>query len=142
MGSSPRPQGGAGALVRTVPASSEANLTQINIAASQNRDVLTVIFDRDETSSNGILWVGRSGAPWRRLPGNFGPHTTCYNRFVRWRRAGVWDQLMNVLTAGHDTAVQMIDTPIVRVHQQGTCIAGNGEQLMDRSRGGLTTKIL
>jgi transposase len=89
----------------------------------------------------GIFWVLRSGAPWRDLPGNFGPYTACYNRFVRWRRAGVWDQLMNALTAGHDAAVQMIDTSVVRVHQHGACIAGNSEQLMGRSRGGLTTKI-
>jgi transposase len=56
-------------------------------------------------------------------------------------QVGVWDQLMNALTAGHDTAVQMIDTSIVRVHQHGASIAGNSEQLMGRSRGGLTTKI-
>ena len=93
----------------------------------------------DRRTLNGILWVLRSGAPWRDLPKNFGPYTTCYNRFVRWRRAGVWGQLMNALTAGHDVAVQMIDTSIVRVHQHGACIAGNSEQL--RSRGGLTTKI-
>jgi transposase len=85
--------------------------------------------------------VRRQGAPWRDLPENFGPYTTCYNRSVRWRRAGVWDQLMNALTASHDAAVQIIDTSIVRVHQHGACIAGNCEQLMGRSRGGLTTKI-
>jgi transposase len=95
----------------------------------------------DRRVLNGIFWVLRSGAPWRDLPENFGPYTTCYNRFVRWRRAGVWDQLMNALTAGHDAAVQMIDTSIVRVHQHGACIAGNSKQLMGRSRGGLTTKI-
>jgi transposase len=95
----------------------------------------------DRRVLNGIFWVLRSGAPWRDLPDNFGPYTTCYNRFVRWRRAGVWDQLMNALAAGHDAAVQMIDTSIVRVHQHGACIAGNSEQLMGRSRGGLTTKI-
>jgi transposase len=37
----------------------------------------------------------RSGAPWRDLPGAFGPYTTCYNRFVRWRRAGVWSRMMH-----------------------------------------------
>src|SRR5258708_27486128 len=95
----------------------------------------------DRRILNGIFWVLRSGARWRGLPQEFGPYPTCYNRFVRWRRAGVWDQLMNALTAGHDTAVQMIDTSIVRVHQHGACIAGNSEQLMGRSRGGLTTKI-
>ena len=35
---------------------------------------------------DGIFWVLRSGAPWRYLPDSFGPHTTCYNRFVRWLR--------------------------------------------------------
>ena len=40
----------------------------------------------DRRILNGIFWVLRSGAPWRDLPESFGPHTTCYNRFVRWRR--------------------------------------------------------
>jgi hypothetical protein len=44
----------------------------------------------DRRVLNGIFWVLRSGAPWRDLPEMFGPYTTCYNRFVRWRRAGVW----------------------------------------------------
>ena len=42
----------------------------------------------DRRVLNGIFWVLRSGAPWRDLPENYGPYTTCYNRFVRWRRAG------------------------------------------------------
>ena len=41
----------------------------------------------DRRVLNGIFWVLRSGAPWRDLPNGFGPYTTCYNRFVRWRRA-------------------------------------------------------
>jgi transposase len=44
----------------------------------------------DRRVLNGIFWVLRSGAPWRDLPDIFGPYTTCYNRFVRWRLAGVW----------------------------------------------------
>ena len=74
---------------------------------------------------NGIFWVLRSGAPWRDLPDGFGPYTTCYNRFVRWRQAGVWHRIMNTLARAHDSAVQMIDTSIVRVHQHGACIARN-----------------
>ncbi len=62
---------------------------------------------------NGIFWVLRSGAPWRDLPETYGPRTTCYNRFVRWRRAGVWDQILDALAVGHDAAVQMIDTSVV-----------------------------
>jgi transposase len=86
-------------------------------------------------------WVLRSGAPWRDLPATYGPRTTCYNRFVWWRKAGVWDQIMDALAAGPDAAVQMIDTSIIRVHQHGACIADNNQEDMGRSRGGLTSKI-
>src|SRR5438874_9261329 len=100
----------------------------------------------DRRVLNGIFWVLRSGAPWRDLPDTFGPYTTCYNRFVRWRRAGVWSRIIDALAAAHDAAahdaaVQMIDTSIVRVHQHGACITRNQRQSMGRSRGGLTSKI-
>jgi len=48
---------------------------------------------------------------------------------------------MDALAAGHDAAVQMIDTSIIRVHQHGACIADNNYQDMGRSRGGQTSKI-
>lgn len=51
----------------------------------------------DRRVLNGIFWVLRSGAPWRDLPAIYGPRTTCYNRFVRWRQAGIWDQIMDRL---------------------------------------------
>ena len=60
----------------------------------------------DRRVLNGIFWVLRSGAPWRDLPESFGPYTTCYNRFIRWRRAGVWGGIMKALAATHDAAVQ------------------------------------
>src|SRR5262250_899061 len=72
----------------------------------------------DRRILNGILWVLRSGAPWRDLPDDYGPHTTCYNRFVRWRRAGVWDQIMEALAAAHGAAVLVIDTSVVRAREQ------------------------
>jgi transposase len=62
----------------------------------------------DRRVLNGIFWDLRSGAPWCDLPENYGPYTTCYNRFVRWRQAGIWDQIMKALVAAHDGAVQMI----------------------------------
>jgi transposase len=40
----------------------------------------------DRRILNGIFWLLRSCAPWRDLPESYGPHTTCYNRFVRWRQ--------------------------------------------------------
>src|SRR6476659_10948943 len=54
----------------------------------------------DRRVLNGIFWVLRSGAPWRDLPVCYGPRTTCYNRFVRWRRAGVWDRIMEAIERG------------------------------------------
>jgi transposase len=84
----------------------------------------------DRRVLNGIFWVLRSGAPWRDLPDHFGPYTTCYNRFVRWRRAGVWGRIIDALAGAHDAAVQMIDTSIVRVHQHGACITRNQRQSM------------
>ena len=90
----------------------------------------------DRRVLNGIFWVLRSGASWRDLPEGFGPYTTCYNRFVRWRRAGVWGKIMNALAGAHDAAVQMIDTSIIRVHQHGACITRNRRQSIGRSRGG------
>jgi transposase len=48
----------------------------------------------DRRVLNGIFWVLRSGAPWRDLPDCYGPYTTCYNRFNRWRKAGIWDDIL------------------------------------------------
>jgi len=96
----------------------------------------------DRRVLNGILWVLRSGAPWRDLPERFGPRTTCYNRFARWRKAGVWDRLMDAITAAHDGDIQMIDSTSVRAHQQSaTAKRGGADRCLGRSRGGLTTKI-
>ena len=69
---------------------------------------------------NGIFWVLRAGAPWRDLPERYGPYTTAYNRFNRWRKAGIWDRLMDAIVKAHDGGVQMIDSSIVRVHQHAS----------------------
>ena len=71
----------------------------------------------DRRVLNGIFWALRSGAPWRDLPERYGPYTTIYNRFNRWRKAGVWDRIMDAVTKTQDGDVRMIDTSIVRVHQ-------------------------
>ena len=71
----------------------------------------------DRRVLNGIFWVLRTGAPWRALPKEFGPPTTCYNRFVRWRKAGVCDRIMAAVSQAYDGNVQMIDSTSVRVHQ-------------------------
>jgi transposase len=74
----------------------------------------------DRRVLNGIFWVLRSGSPWRDLPERYGPPTTVYNRFNRWRKAGIWDRLMDAVVKAHDGKVQMIDSSIVRVHQHAS----------------------
>src|SRR5262245_28316094 len=76
----------------------------------------------DRRVLNGICWVLRSWAPWRDLPHEFGPYTTCYNRFVRWRRAGVWSRIMDAVSAAHDAAVQMIDTKLLSRLKSGSML--------------------
>jgi transposase len=69
---------------------------------------------------NAIFWVLRTGAPWRDMPERYGPYTTAYNRFNRWRKAGIWDRLMDAIVKAHNGDVQMIDSSIVRVHQHAS----------------------
>lgn len=78
----------------------------------------------DRRVLNGIFWRLRSGSPWADIPERYGPHTTCYNRFVRWRKAGIWDKLLAAVSAAYDGKIQMIDSSVVRVHQH----AANGEK--------------
>ncbi|MEZ5789210.1 MAG: IS5 family transposase [Xanthobacteraceae bacterium] len=96
----------------------------------------------DRRVLNGIFWRLRTGAPWADIPERYGPHTTCVNRFNRWRRAGVWDRLLRAVSQAYDGDIQMIDSSSIRVHQH----AANAKKAdrsgcMGRSRGGLTTKI-
>ncbi len=91
----------------------------------------------DRRVLNRIFWVLRSGAPWRDLPERYGPRTTCYNRFVRWRKAGVWDRLMDAIAAAHDGDIQMIDSTSVRAHQQAATAKKGGQITVsvDRAAG-------
>ena len=73
----------------------------------------------DRRVLNGILWRFRSGATWAEIPERYGPPTTCYNRFVRWRKAGVWDRLLAAVSAGYNGELVMIDSTCMRVHQNG-----------------------
>jgi transposase len=45
----------------------------------------------------GILWIHRTGAPWRDLPKEFGPWPTVYSRFRRWTNQKIWDRIWEVL---------------------------------------------
>ncbi len=96
----------------------------------------------DRRVPNGIFWMLRSGSAWRNLPKRYGPKATCYNRFVRWRKAGVWDRLMDAITAAYDGDIQMIDSTSIRAHQQApTPKRGNGIIVAVVDRQGLPLRL-
>lgn len=46
---------------------------------------------------NGMLWIARTGLPWRELPAEYGKWNSVYQRFRRWSMTGVWDRLVRKL---------------------------------------------
>jgi transposase len=86
-----------------------------------------------------VLWIVRVGAPWRDLPQDFGNWN--FQRFRRWVRSGVFEQLFETLSADADFEYVIVDGTIVRVHQHGSGARG-GTQAIGRSRGGLTIVAL
>jgi transposase len=67
---------------------------------------------------NGVVWVLRSGAFWQHLPERYGKWKSVHARFSRWAKAGVWERVFAGLIKDRDNQYLMLDTTLVRVHQQ------------------------
>lgn len=71
------------------------------------------------TTLEGILWIARTGAPWRDLPAVYGKWSTVYRRFNRWAKKGIFEQALASLDGEPDLATLMVDGTFVKAHQHG-----------------------
>lgn len=88
----------------------------------------------NRTFVNGVLWVLRSGAYWCHMPERYGNWKSAHKRFTRWSRSGVWEEVFEILVRDSDNEYLMLDTSIVRAHQQAVCGKGG-------SKGGAKTRL-
>jgi transposase len=80
--------------------------------------------DDNRRSLEGILWIVRTGAPWRDLPDVFGNWFTVWKRFRRWALKGVFEKVFKALSGGPDMEYALVDGTIVKVHRHGTGAKG------------------
>jgi len=104
--------------------------------------------DPGRTGSDGrlfleaVLWIARTGSPWRDLPGSFGKWNSVFTRFRYWVQLDVFKRIFDAVSDDPDMEFAMVDATIVRVHRHGQGAKGTSGQAIGKSRGGLTTKIL
>jgi transposase len=72
----------------------------------------------------GVLWMVRTGAPWRDLPEYFGKWSSVWKRFRRWALKGVFEKLFQALSDEPDFEYALIDGTIVKVHRHATGAKG------------------
>ena len=71
-----------------------------------------------------VMWIARTGAPWRELPPEYGKWSTVHKRFIRCAKEGVWQMIFNTLAVDADTEWLMIDSTIVRAHHNAAGAKG------------------
>ncbi|MEG3146758.1 IS5 family transposase [Sphingomonas sp. RT2P30] len=90
-----------------------------------------------------VLWIVRTGSPWRDLPMHFGKWNTVFVRYRDWVKADVFKRLFDAVSEEPDMEYAMVDATIVKVHRHGQGAKGGPQsQAIGRSKGGMTTKIL
>ena len=92
---------------------------------------------------NGVVYLVRTGIPWRDLPARFGHWNSVFRRFRRWCQNGVWERMLAaVADAQADLAQVHLDSSHVRSHVSAVGAAGGSTaQALGRSRGGFGTKL-
>ena len=90
---------------------------------------------------NAVLWILRTGSPWRDLPPDYGDWNNTHRRFSRWRDKGTWEMLLEKMIDEPDLEWLMIDASHIKVHAHGTGAVG-GNQDMGLTKGGSTQKYI
>mgnify|MGYP000213907893 CR=1 FL=1 len=90
---------------------------------------------------NAVLWILRTGAPWRDLPPDYGGWKNTHRRFCRWRDKGVWEGILEQWVQEPDLEWLMMDTTHIKVHKHATGAVG-GNQDMNLTKGGLTRRYI
>jgi transposase len=75
---------------------------------------------------HGVLWVLRSGMRWQDMPERYGKYKTTHKRFTRWAAMGVWNQVFADLLKDRENRYVMIDSSVVRAHQQAATARKKG----------------
>lgn len=78
----------------------------------------------DRLIFNAILWIMKTGAPWRDLHPEFGPWNTVHKRFLEWARLEVWNDILRILSINADPEAIIIDATFIKLHQHGTGAKG------------------
>ena len=73
---------------------------------------------------NAIVWLLRTGAPWRDLPAEFGSWKSIYTRFRRWNINGLWQEIFTALSQQNDAEALIIDSTVIRAHQHAAGAKG------------------
>ena len=65
---------------------------------------------------NAVLWIAKTGVPWRDLPERFGNWNSVWRRFDRWAAKGVWERVYRALQDA-DVKWLLLDSTVIRAHQ-------------------------
>jgi transposase len=71
-----------------------------------------------------VLWIVRTGAPWRDLPSELGNWNSVWRRFARWAERGIWERLFAAMADDPDFEYVIVDAAIVRAHQHSAGAKG------------------
>ena len=75
--------------------------------------------NNNRMSLEGMIWITRTGAPWRDLPKEFGNWNTVHRRFRRWAQSGVFQRIFDMIEEDLDLKAVMVDGTFAKVHQHG-----------------------